>query len=133
VTTPVRGADGSHTLGVMDFVYPAFGTIVIDGEAYDHDVTIDSGEVAMRDKGPSRPLKGRQGHTPLSAEELIPWSQPRLIVGSGYSGRLPVLPEVKSEAERRGVDLVVMPTADAVDLLNETDQSEVNAILHVTC
>ncbi len=45
----------SHTLGAMEFVYPAFGRIVIDEESYDHDVIVDGGEVARRDKGPSRP------------------------------------------------------------------------------
>lgn len=117
----------------MEFSYPGFGEIVVDGESYDHDVVIGDDRVGQRDKGPSRPLKAGLGHTPLSAKEKIPWSRPRLIIGSGYSGRLPVLPEVGDEADRLGVDMVVLPTADAVRLLNDTDQSEVNAILHVTC
>lgn len=117
----------------MDFEYPSFGKIVVDGETYDHDLVVGDDVVSKRNKAPSRSLKGQYGHTPLSAGETIPWSRPRLIVGSGYSGRLPVLPEIEEEAEKRGVDLVVMPTADAVSMLNDADQSEVNAILHVTC
>lgn len=117
----------------MDFEYPAFGQIVVDGETYGHDLVIEAGRVSKRDKGPSKSLKGQHGHTPLSINEAIPWSRPRLIVGSGYSGRLPVLPEIEDEAARRGVDLVVIPTADAVGLLNQTDEADVNAILHVTC
>lgn len=117
----------------MDVEYPAFGKIVVDGTTYDHDVIIGDGQVRARDKAPSRPLKGRYGHTPLSVDETIPWSKPKLIIGSGYSGRLPVLPEIEDEATRRGVDLVVMPTGEAVDLFNDTNVSEVNAVLHVTC
>lgn len=117
----------------MDIEYPDFGTIVIDGERYDHDLIIEGGQVTARDKTPSKPLKDRYGHTPLSDDEAIPWSRPRLVIGSGYSGRLPIVSAVEDEAERRGIDLVVMPTAEAVDLLNDTDQSGVNAILHVTC
>jgi len=117
----------------MDISYPGFGEIIIDGQRYDHDVVIEDGSVSERDKSPSRPLKSSLGHTPLSAKEALPWSRSRLIIGSGYSGRLPVLPEVEHGAEARGVDLVVLPTADAVCLLNDTDQTEVNAILHVTC
>lgn len=117
----------------MEISYPGFGEIVIDGQRYDHDVVIADGAVAERDKGPSRTLKSSLGHTPLTAKEDLPWSRSRLIIGSGYSGRLPVLPEVETEAKTRGVDLVVLPTADAVRLLNDTDQSGVNAILHVTC
>lgn len=117
----------------MEISYPGFGEIVIDGQRYDHDVVIEDDAVSKRDKGPSRPLKSSLGHTPLSAKEALPWSRRRLVIGSGYSGRLPVLPDVEKEAESQGVELVVLPTADAVRLLNDTDQSKVNAILHVTC
>lgn len=117
----------------MDIEYPDFGRIVIDGHEFDHDVVIDDGKVRARDKGPSKPLKGRHGHTPLSAGENIPWSKPRLVIGSGYSGSLPVLPEIEHEAALYGVELVVMPTGDAVDLLNESDTTGTNAILHLTC
>lgn len=117
----------------MEVEYPSFGVIVIDGMRYDHDVVIADGQVSARDKGPSKSLKAGYGHTPLSAGEKIPWSKPRLVVGTGHSGRLPLVPDVESEAEQRGVDLVVLPTSEAVDLLNRSDTAEVNAILHVTC
>jgi hypothetical protein len=118
----------------MDVEYPGFGTIVVAGTRYDHDVVIDRGVVRRRDKGPSRPLKARGGgHTPLSAAEDIPWSTPRLVIGTGYSERLPILPEVADEAASRGVELVVLPTAEAVALLRSVDAAEVNALLHVTC
>lgn len=120
-------------VGDMHIEYPAFGTIVIDGERYDHDVVIANGDVRPRDKGPSKSLKGRHGHTPLSANEDIPWSTSKLVIGSGYSGRLPVLSEVEDEAKKHHVELEVMPTAAAVRLLNEEQGSDVSAILHVTC
>ena len=117
----------------MDIEYPAFGTIVVDGMTYDHDVIIEDEQVKARDKKPSKALKGQFGHTPLSVDEDIPWSGGKLVIGSGYSGRLPVLPEVEEEAKQRGIDVVVMPTAEAVVLLNESEQIGLNAILHVTC
>jgi hypothetical protein len=117
----------------MDVTYPAFGEIVVDGKTYNHDIVIDNGRVRPRDKKPSKPLKSLHGHTPLSAFEDIPWSKPRLIIGSGHSGRLPVLPEVTAEARERDVRLVVVPTAEACRLLNDVEETEVNAILHVTC
>jgi hypothetical protein len=117
----------------MDIEYPSFGTVVIDGTRYDHDVIIEDGMVAKRDKAPSKALKGQYGHTPLSVDEAIPWSKPRLVIGSGYSGRLPVLPEIEVEAKGRGVELRVMPTAEAAMLLSNSDEPNANAILHVTC
>jgi hypothetical protein len=40
--------------------------------------------------------------------------------------------EVKREAERRKVELVVLPTSQTIDVLNENPEAT-NAILHVTC
>jgi hypothetical protein len=40
--------------------------------------------------------------------------------------------EVAEEAERRGVELLVMPTPRAVEELDQAPE-RTNAILHVTC
>jgi hypothetical protein len=109
-----------------------FGSIVVDGTTYDHDLVIDGGRIRKRRKGPSKPLRDRYGHTPLSADEDIPWSCRRLIIGSGADGRLPVMKEVLEEADRRGVELEIHPTAQAVETLN-TSPADTNAILHLTC
>jgi hypothetical protein len=110
-----------------------FGTIEIEGVSYDHDVVIDAGVVRKRSKKPSKPYQDRFGHTPLSVEEAIPWSGRRLIVGTGESGRLPVMAEVVAEAQRRGVTLTAVPTRDACRLLGAVPNEQVHAVLHVTC
>jgi hypothetical protein len=117
----------------MDVEYPGFGNIVVDGEHYDSDVVIEEGRVRRRKKGPSKAYRGEYGHTPLSADEEIPWTRKRLVVGTGASGRLPLTPELLDEAEARGVDLVPLPTLEACELLRDVDVEDVNAILHVTC
>jgi hypothetical protein len=43
-----------------------------------------------------------------------------------------VMNEEKREAERRKVELVVLPTSQTNDVLNENPEAT-NAILHVTC
>jgi hypothetical protein len=110
-----------------------FGSIEIDGSQYDHDVVIDQGAVRKRLKKPSKPQRARYGHTPLSADEKIPWGGSRLIVGTGAYGSLPITPELNQEAISRGVELVALSTADACSLIADLDPREVNAILHVTC
>jgi hypothetical protein len=40
--------------------------------------------------------------------------------------------EVKQEAESRGIKLVILPTAKAIDLLKK-EPADTNAILLVTC
>ena len=116
----------------MEFGRYVFGSLEIDGVTFDHDVVIQRGRIRKRKKGPSKALRGSYGHTPLGADEDIPWSCRCLVVGSGASGSLPVTDDVIAEAERRGVDLVVMPTAEAIERLRGSG-ADTNAILHVTC
>jgi hypothetical protein len=116
----------------MRFSDYSFGSIRIDGRAYDRDVVIDRGEIRKRKKGPSKELRAQYGHTPLSIAEDIPWTCGRLVIGTGHSGSLPVMPEIEEEARRRGVGLVTIPTAKAIDMLNE-GMKDTNAVLHLTC
>jgi hypothetical protein len=109
-----------------------FGALTIDGKEHSKDVVLDRGHLRKRDKKPSRPFREQFGHTPLSVEEDIPWKCKRLVIGTGMDGRLPVMEEVITEAQRRGIQVVVRPTSEAVRLLEE-DPEETNAILHLTC
>jgi hypothetical protein len=95
-------------------------------------VVIDRGEIRDRKKKPSKKFRDDYGHTPLSIAEDIPWKCGQLVVGTGAYGRLPVMKEVKREAKRRKVELVVLPTSQAIDVLKENPEAT-NAILHVTC
>ena len=116
----------------MRFADFSFGSIQIDDVTYEHDVLIDRGEIRKRKKKPSKKFREEYGHTPLSAKEEIPWRCRRLVVGTGAYGRLPVMKEVKLEAERRKVELLIFPTADAIAALKRSSE-DTNAILHVTC
>ena len=86
----------------MRFEKFSFGSIRIDGTTYEHDVVIDRGEVRKRKKKPSKQFRHDFGHTPLSIEEEIPWKCRRLVIGTG-TGALPVMKEVKREAQRRKI------------------------------
>ena len=110
-----------------------FGSIEVDGREYDHDIVIESGRVRKRSKKPSKPYRGQFGHTPLSADEKLPWGGSQLIIGTGVHGALPIMPEVTAEADRRRVNLTAIPTGDACRLIASLDGCEVNAVLHVTC
>jgi hypothetical protein len=110
-----------------------FGRITIDGVVYEHDVVIEKGEIRKRKKGPSKPRRAEFGHTPLTAEEKIPWSGERLWIGTGASGLLPVTDELRREARRRGIELLIATTPALVERINESLPSRTNLILHVTC
>ena len=108
----------------------SFGLITIDGRAYREDIVIENGIIKPRNKEASRKYKARYGHTPLSAEENIPWDCKKLIIGNGMYGSLPVMEEVRRMAQEKNVSLVILPTNEAAKHLND---SQTNLILHLTC
>jgi hypothetical protein len=116
----------------MRFEGYEFGSIRVDGTTFEHDLVIDHGEIRKRKKRPSRELRAKFGHTPLTVAEDIPWDCRRLVIGSGAAGSLPIVDEVAEEAERRGVELVVLPTSEAIGELQRSPD-DTNAILHLTC
>src|SRR5215469_8661757 len=101
-----------------------FGEIEVEGTRYTHDVVIDGGKVRKRKKGPSKQFREKFGHTPLSAEEKIPWGGKRLIVGTGSHGRLPVMDEVLAEAQRRGIEVISAPTLEVCQLLDDAKRGQ---------
>jgi len=115
----------------MKFEDFSFGRIRVDGTDYDHDVVIDRGRVHKRKKQPSKKYRESFGHTPISIDEEIPWDCSRLVIGTGM-GALPVMDEVKQQARRRRVELRILPTKNAIQLLKGQPKNT-NAILHVTC
>jgi hypothetical protein len=92
----------------MRFEKFSFGAIRIDGATYEHDVVIDRGEVSKRQKKASKKFRDEFGHTPLSMDE------------------------VRREALRRRVELLALPTIEAIKALQENPK-DTNAVLHVTC
>jgi hypothetical protein len=116
----------------VQFNHFTFGSIDIDGVTYEHDVIIDRGEVHKRKKKASKQFREAFGHTPVSLGENIPWKCRCLVIGTGSYGGLSVMDDVKREAEDRGVQLIVLPTAEAIRILRNHPQ-KTNAVLHVTC
>jgi hypothetical protein len=116
----------------MQFENSSFGSIRIDGNEYAHDVLIDLDEIRKRKKKASKKFREEFGHTPLSIEEEIPWKCSQLLIGTGAYGRLPVMQEVRDKAKRRKIKLLILPTSEAIEVLNRKPR-DTNAILHVTC
>jgi hypothetical protein len=110
-----------------------FGSIEVEGREYENDIVIEQGQVRKRKKKPSKPYRAEFGHTPLSANEELPWGGDKMIIGTGAYGSLPIMPEVLEEARRRGVEVTAIPTEDACRLVSTLDRSQVHAVLHVTC
>jgi hypothetical protein len=104
-----------------------FGTIEVDGVKYEHDIVIDGGDVRKRNKKPSKPYRGEYGHTPVSADEELPWGGSRLIIGTGAYGSLPIKSDVIEEASRRGVAVEAIPTEQVCRLICGLHSPDVHA------
>jgi len=61
----------------------------------------------------------------------ITWKCDRLVIGTG-TGALPVMDEVREEAQRRRVELRIVPIVQAIELL-KVSRADTIAILHMTC
>jgi len=107
-----------------------FGEIVIDGRRHTSDVIVFSDRV--RD-GWWR----REGHRLCveDIEEAVDEGKPEvLVVGTGYSGLMRVLPETERFLRSKGVELVVERTREACEIFNRLVKSKrVVAALHLTC
>jgi hypothetical protein len=128
----LRDAVAFAMLASMDFSKFQFGKLNIDGITYERDLIIDRGRIRKRKKKLSKKFRHEFGHTPVSIEERIPWKCRRLVIGTGRYGSLPVMSEVKKEAHRRRIDLLILPTDEALEALAK-NPDHTNAILHVTC
>ncbi len=108
----------------------SFGSINIDGKNYFKDIVIHKGKIKKRKKKESKKFRSLFGHTPLSILENIPWDCKKLIIGTGHSSALPVMNEVKEKAKKKGVELVLKSTPDAILYINKKNT---NLILHLAC
>ncbi len=106
-----------------------FGHIVVDGREYRNDVIITPGGV--------RPEWWRKEGHEVSVFDLAEVLTPRprlLIVGTGASGMCRVLKEVEDYCRNQGIELIAVPTPEAVVEYNSLEDKEgAVAALHLTC
>ena len=106
-----------------------FGRIVIDGKEYAEDVIITPGGV--------KPNWWRQEGHDVKLFDLADVLDPKprlIIIGTGASGMCRVSDEVRSYCNSQEVELVELPTPEAVVEYNELDdKAGVLVALHLTC
>jgi hypothetical protein len=106
----------------------AFGRIVIDGHEHSRDVILLPNRVVGD-------WWRKDGHALVIEDlaEIIDDLPPILVVGSGAFGRMQPDPSTLEELERRGINVEVHSTGDAVDRYRELDPRATAAALHLTC
>jgi hypothetical protein len=111
-----------------------FGSVTIEGKAFDHDVLIRlGGTVAKRKKQLSKAVYGTS-HTISLAEAKHVYQQgaERLIIGGGQSGMVALSDEAAAYFEWHNCQVELLPTPEAIWVWNEA-VGAVIGLLHVTC
>ncbi len=107
-----------------------FGQIVINGRRYTSDVIVFPDKVKAD-------WWRKEGHQLCveDIEEALKEKLDVLVVGTGQSGLVKVLPETEKHVRSRGVELIVQRTGEAYKTFNRLVQSgkRVIAALHLTC
>ena len=106
-----------------------FGLIVVNGKRYTSDVIIFPDRVKDN-------WWRKSGHQLCLEDiaEVITENPDVLVVGTGASGLMEVLPEAQAGVEARGIKLIVEITDKACKVYNQFCHSQtVVAALHITC
>jgi hypothetical protein len=106
----------------------SFGRIVVDGQEQTRDLIVLPERVVTD-------WWRREGHS-LALDDLreVEGELPeKLILGTGAHGRLSPPRAVIEELERRGIDVEVLHTDEAVRRYAELDERRTAAALHLTC
>jgi hypothetical protein len=105
-----------------------FGHVTIDGREETRDVIVLPDRVV-------RDWWRTQGHSLVleDLDDVLDQLPGRLILGTGAYGQLKPDPGTLETLRRRGVDVEVLPTAEAVDRYGTLDPQQTAAALHLTC
>ncbi len=103
-----------------------FGQVVVNGKKYTSDVIIFPDRVR-------NDWWRKTGHQ-LCLEDIAEVITEVLVVGTGASGLMKVLPEVQQAVKAQGIELIAETTDKAYHTYNQLCQSQrVAAALHLTC
>ena len=109
----------------------SFGSILIDGKAYNTDLIIFPDGTIIEN------WRRQQGHLLISSDIsiLLDTAPETLVIGTGARGLMTVLDSLLKECQTRGMEVYVMPTGDAVNKYNESLNTgeRIGACFHLTC
>jgi hypothetical protein len=112
----------------------SFGSIVVNGKKYRHDIIIHPDGMVERRKG-GLWMFGPHSFTKKEIEGLKRTGAEVIIAGTGTNDRAALSSEAKSYADEAQLNLTALPSHEAVDRINKLtgEGKRVAAILHITC
>lgn len=114
--------------------HTVFGAITIDGRVFAHDVLIRlDGQIEKRKKKLSKAVYGTSHRLSLAeAKHVYEKGARLLIIGSGHEGNVHLSEEAAAYFARKGCQVELLPTPEAIRVWNETDGAVIS-LFHVTC
>ena len=111
-----------------------FGSITIEGTAFEHDVIIRlDGRVKKRKKKLSKAVYGTSHVVSLDeARHVYEEGAERLIVGTGQAGLVGLSDEAAGYFSRKKCQVELLPTSEAIQAWNDA-RGAVIGLFHVTC
>ena len=126
-----------------------FGSIIIDGKTYNHDVEVRwTPKESLRDPtgqaGEVLPWRRRESHV-IDVEDVqraIEENPDTIIIGTGESGVAKVVDSAKEMIQSKGIKLIIDLTEQAVKTFNiinkesleeEGEQNKAIGLFHLTC
>jgi hypothetical protein len=105
-----------------------FGRVTIDGHEETRDVIVLPERVV-------RGWWGKEGHGLVleDLDDVLDELPERLLVGTGAYGQMRPDPGALEKLRARGVEVEVLPTAEAVERYGRLDPRKTAAALHLTC
>ncbi|MDY6856287.1 MAG: MTH938/NDUFAF3 family protein [Thermodesulfobacteriota bacterium] len=111
-----------------------FGSIVINGKKFRHDVTLSpDGTVKRRNGG----FWMFGGHSIKEEEvsQIVNEGASSMVIGTGTSGVAKLTKEALSFIDKNKIEMVSLPSKEAIIQFNKLTEEgkKVGAIIHVTC
>ncbi|MBD3196527.1 MAG: hypothetical protein GF317_15815 [Candidatus Lokiarchaeota archaeon] len=124
----------------MKFEKTKFGSIVISGKKYKHDVYLHTeGSITKRDKSHSERMNGHKELSKWELEKMLKNEPEIFFVGMGQSGVLPISNETEkwlhSTLEEKNIKMIRKKTPNILNEVNEVLEQgkKVSGIFHTTC
>ena len=111
-----------------------FGSIVIQGKKYTHDVFIRyDGTVKKRKKKLSKEVYGTSHVISLAeAKHVYAKGAEEIVIGSGQHGMVELSEEARAYFQKKKCTVTLLPTGEAVKTWNRLSR-RVIGLFHITC
>jgi hypothetical protein len=112
----------------------SFGSIIVDGQTYNHDLLIHSnGTIEKRKKKLSKRVYGTSHTLSINeAEYIYEEGIPKIIIGCGQHGMLHLSEEAINLFHEKGISLILAETPLAIQEFNNSE-SPCIGLFHITC